>query len=93
MVDEIMSRVKNKFVLVNATIARAKQVQAGSLPYVDDFDPTDPIKTALKELVSERIKIKIGKGAPKTLEMLSVEESGEKTSLAKEDKKKKKKEE
>ena len=88
MVDQIMSKVKNKFLLVNATIARAKQILAGSLPYVDDFDPTDSIKTALKEIAAEKIKIKLGKGHAKAQELLEKEEPKERPSLAKEEKKK-----
>jgi DNA-directed RNA polymerase omega subunit len=88
MVDEIMSMVKNKFLLVNATIIRAKQIQAGSLPYVDDFDPTDSIKTALKEISAEKIKIKLGKGKEKIQELLEKKDTKERLSLAKEEKKK-----
>jgi len=86
--DDIMSKVKNKFLLVNATIARAKQILAGSLPYVDDFDPTNPITTALKEISAERIKIKFGKGSAKPQQLLVEEEEKKRPSLAKEEKKK-----
>jgi DNA-directed RNA polymerase subunit K/omega len=83
-----MSKGKNKFLLVNATISRAKQILAGSLPYVDDFDPTNPIFTALKEISAERIKIKFGKGHTKPQELLVEEEVKARPSLAKEEKKK-----
>ncbi|MFH1709740.1 MAG: DNA-directed RNA polymerase subunit omega [bacterium] len=86
-IDEIMSKVKNKFLLVNATILRAKQILAGSLPYVDDFDPTDSIITALKEISADKIKIKIGKEIIKP-QALMEEEVRKKPSLAKEEKKK-----
>jgi len=86
-IDDIMSKVNNKFLLVNATIARAKQILAGSLPYVDDFDPTDSITTALKEISSEKIKIKLGKSQIKLADLTS-EEVKERPSLAKEEKKK-----
>ena len=86
-IDDIMSKVSNKFLLVNATIARAKQILAGSLPYVDDFDPTDSITTALKEISSEKIKIKLGKSQIKLTD-LTKEEVKERPSLAKEEKKK-----
>jgi DNA-directed RNA polymerase omega subunit len=88
-IDELMSKIKNKFLLVNATIVRAKQILGGSLPYVDDFDPTDSIKTALKEISAEKIKIKLGKAQAKTLELAEVEElRTARPSLAKEEKKK-----
>ena len=86
-IDEMIAKAQNKFLLVNATIVRAKQILAGSLPYVDDFDPTDAITTALKELSAEKLKIKIGKGAAKPLEMIEEVEK-ERPSLAKEEKKK-----
>lgn len=85
--DELLSRVKNKFLLVNATISRAKQLLAGSLPYVDDFDPTDSITTALKELSTDKLKIKFGKGPAKPIELVQ-EEVKKRPSLAKEEKKK-----
>jgi DNA-directed RNA polymerase omega subunit len=86
-IDDIMSKVNNKFLLVNATIARAKQILGGSLPYVDDFDPTDSITTALKEIASEKIKIKLGKHQIKLAELTSEEEKP-RQSLVKEEKKK-----
>jgi len=86
-VDDIMSKIKNKFLLVNATITRAKQILAGSLPYVDDFDPTDSITTALKEISADKIKIKIGKEIIKPQELVETEFK-KRPSLAKEEKKK-----
>ena len=82
-----MDKVKNKFLLVNATITRAKQILAGSLPYVDDFDPTDSITTALKEISADRIKIKLGKEIIRPNELAEVEVKS-RPSLAKEEKKK-----
>jgi len=87
-VDEIMSKIRNKFLLVNATIVRAKQILNGSLPYVDDFDPTDSIKTALKEISADKIRIKLGKGHAKMQELVKIEEPRSRPSLAKEEKKK-----
>jgi DNA-directed RNA polymerase omega subunit len=86
-IDDVMSKIKNKFLLVNATITRAKQILAGSLPYVDDFDPTDSITTALKEIAADKIKIKIGKEIIKPEVLAEVEEK-KGPSLIKEEKKK-----
>ena len=86
-VDDIMSKIKNKFLLVNATITRAKQILAGSLPYVDDFDPTDSITTALKEISADKIKIKVGNEIIKPQELMETEVK-KRPSLAKEEKKK-----
>lgn len=82
-----MSKIRNKFLLVNATITRAKQILAGSLPYVDDFDPTDSITTALKEIAADKIKIKIGKEIIKPQAQEEVEVR-KRPSLVKEEKKK-----
>ena len=86
-IDEMIAKLRNKFLLINATINRANQIQAGSLPYVDDFDPTDAIKTALKEISSEKIKIKLGKTIIKPVEAPE-QETKKRPSLAKEEKKK-----
>jgi DNA-directed RNA polymerase omega subunit len=86
-VDDIMDKINNKFLLVNATITRAKQILAGSLPYVDDFDPTDSITTALKEIGADKIKIKVGKEIIKPQETAEIEVK-KRPSLAKEEKKK-----
>ena len=79
--------------LANAVIQRAKQISEGSLPYVDNFDPTNPIITALKEISADRIQIKVGKKKAKEVVMATkVEEKPKKKlSLAKEERKKKKK--
>jgi DNA-directed RNA polymerase subunit K/omega len=66
-IDHLLKRADNKFLLSNAIAGRAKQIGDGSLPYVNDFDPTNPIITALKEVANDKIKIKILKpGAKRT---------------------------
>ncbi len=86
--DELLSKSQNKFLLANALGKRAKQISEGSLPYVDDFNPANPIITAMKEIASEKIKIKvhaapIPKAPPETKA-----EAAKPRSLAKETKKK-----
>ncbi|MFA5875933.1 MAG: DNA-directed RNA polymerase subunit omega [Candidatus Margulisiibacteriota bacterium] len=61
-IDNLMTKAENKFILTKAAAGRAGQILAGSLPYVNDFDPTNPIITALKELARDKIKIKVLKG-------------------------------
>lgn len=53
-----MGKAKNRFLLSNAVAFRAKQITGGSLPYINDFDPSNPIVTAIREIFSEKIKIK-----------------------------------
>ena len=64
-IDHLLSKADNKFLLSNAVAGRAKQINDGSLPYVNDFDPTNSIITALKEVAGDKILIKIGKEAAK----------------------------
>lgn len=59
IIDNLLTKAPNKFLLSNAISGRAKQIIEGSLPYVSDFDPTNPIITALKELASDRLEIKV----------------------------------
>ena len=62
-IDNLLTKVENKFMLSNATSSRARQILSGSLPYVNDFDPTNPIITALKEISRDKISIKVLKGS------------------------------
>ena len=89
--DELLSKTQNKFVLSNALGKRAKQISEGSLPYVDDFNPANPIITAMKELSAEKIKLKVlATALPKPPANL-LEASKKKLDLSKEKKEKKKK--
>ena len=91
-IDSLLSKAKNKFLLSNAVAGRAKQISEGSLPYVDNFDPTNPIITAMREIASEKIKIKMvtaGEKKAQVVQVLATEE--EPTALVKLAKEKKKK--
>lgn len=59
-IDRLLEKAKNKFLLSNAIAGRAKQISEGSLPYINHFDPSNPIITAIREIGSDKIKIKIG---------------------------------
>lgn len=73
-IDNLLNQAKNKFLLVNAAAGRAKQVSEGSLPYVDNFDPTNPVITALREIAADKIRIKILTGPAKKAQELIVSE-------------------
>ena len=95
-IDDLLTKAKNKFLLSNAAAGRAKQIADGSLPYVNNFDPNNPVITALREIAANKIRIKTLSGpAKKTQELLAPKEEEEKPSvlgrLAKEKKKKEKK--
>jgi len=92
-VDQLLEKSENKFLLSNALGQRAKQISEGSLPYVDDFNPTNSIVTAMKEIAFDKVKIKVLKGPEIKAKAALKEEKKErpKLSLAKEKKKKSKK--
>ena len=78
IIENLLTKAKNKFLLANAASARAKQVAEGSLPYVDNFDPTNPVITALREIAADKIRIKVlGGPAKKAQELLLTKEEEE----------------
>jgi DNA-directed RNA polymerase omega subunit len=90
-IDNLLSKATNKFLLVNAAAGRAKQVAEGSLPYVDNFDPSNPVITALREIAADKLRIKVLSGpSKKAQELILAEEEAAKptalTRLAKEKK-------
>jgi len=96
-IDDLLSKARNKFLLSNAAAGRAKQIVEGSLPYVNHFDPNNPVITALREIAADKIRIKVLSGpAKKPQEILAREEEEVRPSalerLAKEKKTKAKKE-
>lgn len=90
-VDQLLTKSKNKFMLANALSKRAKQIVEGSLPYVDDFNPANPIITAMKEIAADKIKIRIGEAGSEKLQALVAEAPVKRISLVKEEKKGQKK--
>ena len=64
-VDDLITKSKNKFLLVNAASGRAKQILEGSLPYINNFDPSNPVVTALREIADDKVRIKILNGPSK----------------------------
>ncbi|MFH1576045.1 MAG: DNA-directed RNA polymerase subunit omega [Candidatus Margulisiibacteriota bacterium] len=64
-IDDLLTKAKNKFLLANAAAGRAKQIVEGSLPYVDHFDPNNPVITALREIAADKIRIKVLTGPSK----------------------------
>lgn len=77
-IDVLLKKAKNKFLLSNAVAGRAKQISEGSLPYVNDFDPTNPIITAIREIARDKIRIKlITAESKKPVEIKMVEEEDE----------------
>jgi len=96
-IDDLLGKAKNKFLLSNAAAGRAKQIVEGSLPYVNHFDPNNPVITALREIAADKIRIKVLTGPSKKAQQLIATEEEEKPSalerLAREKKGKKEKKE
>jgi DNA-directed RNA polymerase subunit K/omega len=67
-IDRLLAKAKNKFLLSNAISGRAKQISEGSLPYINHFDPSNPIITAIREIGSDKIRIKISTAQKKKVE-------------------------
>jgi DNA-directed RNA polymerase omega subunit len=78
-VDDLITKSRNKFLLSNAAAGRAKQIVDGSLPYVSNFDPNNPVITALREIAADKIKIKILSGPSKKVQEI-IERDDEKPS-------------
>jgi len=77
-IDDLLSRSKNKFLLSNAAAGRAKQIVEGSLPYVNNFDPNNPVITALREIAADKLRIKVLSGPSKKAQELLVKEDEKK---------------
>ena len=58
-IDNLLSNAVNKFLLSNAAAGRAKQIVDGSLPYVNHFDPNNPVVTALREIAADKVRIRV----------------------------------
>ena len=81
-IDVLLQKAKNKFLLSNAVAKRAKQITDGSLPYVNDFDPTNPVITAIREIVRDKVRIKIStEESKKPVEVKVVDVAGEEDSI------------
>ncbi|MFA5034357.1 MAG: DNA-directed RNA polymerase subunit omega [Candidatus Margulisiibacteriota bacterium] len=76
-VDNLLTKAKNKFLLVNAASARAKQVADGSLPYIDNFDPTNPVITSLREIAADKFRIKVASADSKKPQEILVADEDE----------------
>ena len=58
-IDNLLTKARNKFLLSNAAAGRARQIADGSLPYIDNFDPTNSVITALREIAADKIRIRV----------------------------------
>jgi len=75
-IDNLLTKALNKFLLSNAAAGRAKQIVDGSLPYVSHFDPNNPVITALREIASDKVRIRVlSAPSKKPQELLAKEEA------------------
>ena len=92
-IDILLKRINNRFLLANAVATRAKEILDGSLPYVEDSNPLNPIETAMNEFATSKVTIKILDGPPAKIEKIAEVRDfwAKEVNLEKEDKKKGKK--
>jgi DNA-directed RNA polymerase omega subunit len=64
-IDVLLKKINNRFLLANAVATRAKEISEGSLPYIEDSNPLNPIETAMNELARNKVEIKILEEPPK----------------------------
>ena len=55
-IEDCLSKVQNRFVLVLMASKRAKQLLKGNKPLIDSKD-NKPVVTALREIASKKIKV------------------------------------
>ncbi|MFH1542793.1 MAG: DNA-directed RNA polymerase subunit omega [bacterium] len=80
--EDLLVKAKNKFMLSNAAAGRAKQIVDGSLPYVNNFDPNNPVITALREIAADKIRIKTLSGpSQKAEDLIARDEIDERPSI------------
>lgn len=82
-IENLLTKATNKFLLANAAAGRARQIVDGSLPYVNNFDPNNPVITALREIAADKLKIRILTGPSKKPQDLLIEEPTEQPSVLK----------
>ena len=70
--EELKKKTNNNiFLLINTVATRAKELAEGSIPFVEDANPNNPIETALKEFSRDKFEIKMLKGpAPKPMKVI-----------------------
>ena len=58
-IDRLLSRVGNKYLLVNAARVRAQQLVNGDEPAVDGANPEKAVSTAFSEIAADKLDIEI----------------------------------
>ena len=63
-IDVLLKKINNKYLLANAVAERAKEISDGSIPYIEDPNPLNPIETAMEEFGRGKVEVKILDGPP-----------------------------
>lgn len=58
-IDRLLSRVGNKYLLVNAARVRAQQLVNGDEPSVEGANPEKAVSTAFAEIAEDKLDIEI----------------------------------
>jgi len=58
-IDRLLSRVGNKYLLVNAARVRAQQLVNGDEPTIEGANPEKAVSTAFAEIAADKLDIEI----------------------------------
>ncbi len=58
-IDRLLSRVGNKYLLVNAARVRAQQLVNGDEPTIEGSNPEKAVSTAFAEIAADKLDIEI----------------------------------
>ena len=65
-IDRLLSRVGNKYLLVNAARVRAQQLVNGDEPTVEGANPEKAVSTAFAEIAADKLDIEINPSRVRT---------------------------
>lgn len=60
VLEELLDKVKNRFLLTVAAARRARQLKEGAKPLIDMAENEPPVIVALDEILEDKIRIEIG---------------------------------
>lgn len=71
--EELLKKIKNRFILSIAAAKRARQIKDGAVPLIEREDETPELIVALNEIMSEKIEVSHNESTVLTPEVISKE--------------------
>lgn len=71
--EELLKKIKNRFILSIAAAKRARQIKDGAVPLIEREDETPELIVALNEIMSEKIEVSQNESTVLTPEVISKE--------------------